>query len=141
MQIKFLKLNKDVKILSYAHPNDAGMDMFSVESKILQPFERYAFATGFALELPEDYVSLIWDKSGLAIKEGIHCLGGVIDAGYRGEYKVILINLSNKTYEINKGDKLAQLLIQPIITANIVEVKKLTKTSRGIGGFGSTGRR
>lgn len=140
MKIKLQKLNPDVKILSYAHPGDAGLDLYSQEDCTLQPGERHEFSLGFALEIPDGFVALVWDKSGLAFKHGIHSLGGVIDAGYRGEYKVTLINLGHEPYLFEKGDKLAQLLIQPKISAQIEVADKLTDSSRGVGAFGSTGK-
>ncbi len=140
MQIKIKKLNPQAIIPHYAHPGDAGLDLFSLETYELQPQERKAFATGIAIELEPGYVSLIKDKSGLAAKYGIHTLAGVIDAGYRGEYKIVLINHGNKSYTINKGDKIAQLLIMPVIQVEVNEVDELTDSSRGVGGFGSTGK-
>jgi dUTP pyrophosphatase len=101
--------------------------------------ERKLISTGLSIELPEGYVSLIWDKSGIA-NDGIKTMGGVIEHTYRGEYKVILINLSDKEYNIKKYQKIAQLLIQPIVTAEVIEVNELSQTTRGEGGFGSTGK-
>lgn len=141
MTIKFLKLNKNAKIPCYAHPGDAGMDLYSTENKTLAPLERYCFPLGFALEIPEDFVAIVKDRSGMAFKNGIHTMAGVIDSNYRGEYKVVLINLSDKPYEIQKEDKIAQLLIMPIITANIKVEKKLNESTRGEGGFGASGRK
>jgi dUTP pyrophosphatase len=141
MIIKFLKLNKEAIIPKYAHPGDAGMDLYSLENKTLKPDERYCFKLGFATEFSKDYCALVWDKGSLPFKAGVHTLAGVVDSTYRGEYIVILINLGEKNYKIEKGDKIAQLLIQPIINAKIKEVKKLSETSRGEGRFGSTGRK
>ncbi len=139
VQIKIKKLQDDAIIPKYSHFGDAGMDLFSVEEDfVLKPMERKLISTGLSIELPEGYVSLIWDKSGLA-NEGIKTMGGVIEYTYRGEYKVILVNLSNKDYEIKKYQKIAQVLIQPITTAEIIEVNELSQTTRGEGGFGSTG--
>ena len=95
-------------------------------------------STGIALEFPEGYVALIWDKSGVAAS-GIKSMGGVIEHTYRGEYKVIMFNTSKDNYSIKKGDKIAQLLIQPIVTAEVEEVSELSETERGSGAFGSTG--
>ncbi|MEK6913801.1 MAG: dUTP diphosphatase [Nanoarchaeota archaeon] len=140
VQVKIKKLNPSAIIPKYSHVGDAGMDLFSIEEDtILKPNERKLFSTGLSIELPEGYVSLIWDKSGVA-SNGIKTMGGVIEHTYRGEYKVILVNLSNKEYEIKKGQKIAQLLIQQITTAEIFEVNELSETSRGDGGFGSTGK-
>lgn len=139
MEIKIQKLSRSTILPKYAHQGDAGLDLFSQENYILNPLERHEFGLGFALELPAGAVSLIWDKSGLAAKNGLHLLGGVIDSGYRGEYKVIMINLGSKPYKIEKGDKIGQLLIQPVMHVNIRQVKKLSNSGRGQGGFGSTG--
>lgn len=141
MTIKFLKLNKDAVLPKYAHTGDAGMDLYSLENKILKPKERYCFNIGLSTEIPNNYVGLIWEKSGLALKEGVTILGGVIDAGYRGEIGVAILNSSSNNIKIEKKQKIAQLLIQPVCTAKIKEVSKLTNTSRGDGGFGSTGKK
>jgi len=138
--IKIKKLREDAIIPKYSHIGDAGMDLFSVEEDfILKPMERKLISTGLSIELPEGYVSLIWDKSGIAL-QGIKSMGGVIEHTYRGEYKVILVNLSEKDYEIKKYQKIAQLLIQPINTAEIEEVSNLSETQRGESGFGTTGK-
>jgi dUTP pyrophosphatase len=140
IQIKIKKLREDAIIPKYSHVGDAGMDLFSIEEDfILKPMERRLISTGLSIELPEGYVSLIWDKSGIA-NDGIKTMGGVIEHTYRGEYKVILINLSDKEYNIKKYQKIAQLLIQPIVTAEVIEVNELSQTTRGEGGFGSTGK-
>jgi len=136
--IKIKKLNLEAIIPSYAHEGDAGMDIFSCEDVIIKPNERHLVSTGISIELPEGYVALVWDKSGVANK-GIKSMGGVIEYTYRGEYKIILYNTSKEPYEIKKAQKIAQLLIQPIITAEIQEVLELSETKRGDGGFGSTG--
>ena len=91
------------------------------------------------MELPEGFVGLVWDKSGLAIKNGIKTMAGVIDSGYRGEIGIVLANLSDQDFKIEKGQKIAQMLIQKVEWAEIEEVKELSKTKRGDGGFGSTG--
>jgi dUTP pyrophosphatase len=139
VKIKIKKLNSDAIIPKYSHAGDAGMDLFSVEDLILKPKHRALVKTGLSIELPKGYVSLIWDKSGIALK-GIKTMGGVIEHTYRGEYKIVLINLSSKNYEIKKGEKIAQMLIQKIETAEVEEVGELSETTRGDGGFGSTGK-
>lgn len=136
--IKIKKLNPDAIIPSYAHEGDAGMDIYSCEDFILLPHERHLFSTGISIELPEGYVALIWDKSGVANK-GIKSMGGVIEYTYRGEYKIILYNTSKEPYEVKKSQKIAQILIQPIMNANVQEVNELSETKRGDGAFGSTG--
>jgi len=138
MKIKIKKLNPEAILPSYAHKGDAGLDLFSCENCILQPGERKLISTGISAELPEGYVALIWDKSGLAAS-GIKTMGGVIEHTYRGEYKVIMLNTTKEDYEIKKAQKIAQLLIQPIVTIEVDEVKKLSETERGDGAFGSTG--
>ena len=140
IQIKIKKIKENAIIPKYAHEGDAGMDLFSIEKDfILKPKHRKVVGTGVSIELPKGYVSLIWDKSGIA-SNGIKTMGGVIEYTYRGEYKIILFNTTKQPYEIKKGDKIAQLLIQPIATAEIQEVQELSKTSRGNNGFGSTGK-
>ncbi|MBI4116294.1 dUTP diphosphatase [Candidatus Pacearchaeota archaeon] len=139
MEIKVKKIRPDAIIPEYAHPDDAGMDLRSMEDYTLKPSERKVFGIGLEFEIPKGYVCLIWDRSGMAGK-GIKTMGGVIDCHYRGEYKVILLNTALENYEVKKGDKIAQLLIQPVETAEIFEVEELSETARGEGGFGSTGR-
>lgn len=141
MQIKFQKLSKEAQLPTYANPGDAGMDLRTTESKTLKPGERFVFPTGLAVAIPEGYVGLVWDRSGLAAKVGFTCLAGVIDAGYRGEIGIVALNTSKKSIKIEKGDRVAQLLIQPIIQAKISEAKTLSQTQRGKGGFGASGKK
>ena len=140
MQIKIKKLKDGVKIPSYAHPGDVGMDVYSLEEKVLRPGERHVFFSGFAMEFPIGYAAIVADKGGVA-KRGLHTMGGVFDAGYRGEYNVQLVNLSGEAVNIEIGDKLAQIIIYPVEIPTIKEVKELTETSRGEGRFGSTGKK
>ena len=138
--IPIQKLNPNAKTPSYAHTGDAGMDLYSCEKVLLQPQDRKLVATGIAMAIPSGYVGLIWDKSGIA-RKGVKTMGGVIDASFRGEIKVIMLNLSKDVYTIEAGDKIAQMLIQEVKQKKIIEVKDLEKTERGEGGFGSTGLR
>ena len=140
MEIKVHKLYDNTCLPKYAHPGDAGMDVFSRENHLLQPGERHTFELGFNAELPNGYVALVWDKSGLAHKQGIHSLAGVIDAGYRGEYVAILFNSGQYPYQIKQGDKIAQILIQAVEQANIVTVDDINTTDRSDGRYGSSGR-
>ena len=140
LKLKIKKLNQDAKLPSYAHKGDAGMDIFSCIDETLLPNERKTISTGISIEIPEGYVALIWDKSGLASKQGIKTMAGVCDANYRGEYKIVLLNTSSENFNIKKGDKIAQILIQPIENAEIEEVKELNETERNDGGFGSSGK-
>ena len=110
-----------------------------VEDITLEPGVPVRIPTGLSIELPEGYVALFWDKSGLATKHALKTLGGVIEHTYRGEYQVGMINLGDKPHTFAKGDKVAQLLIQPIVTAEIVETNELSESERGEDGFGSTG--
>lgn len=138
--IKIKKLDPEAKIPSFAHPGDAGMDLFSLETVIIQPGERVKIRTGIATELPQGYAGLWWDKSGLSNNHGLKILGGVLDAGYRGELLVGLINLSKESYTIEKHHKITQMIIQKIEHPEIVEASELSDSSRGEGGFGSTGK-
>lgn len=140
MAIKIRKINKDAKIPQYAHKGDAGMDLFSAADISIKPMHRTAIPTGIEMEIPKNYVGLVWDKSGLALKDGVKTMAGVVDSSYRGEIKVVVINLSRKILSIKKGMKIAQMLIQPITTAKIKAVKNLSESKRGKKGFGSTGR-
>lgn len=138
--LKFKLLDQKARMPSYAHSDDAGFGIYSIEEKVLKPMEFYAVATGISSEIPNDYFVSIRDRSSMAVK-GLHVMGGVIDAGYRGEWKIIMINLSKEDYEIEVGDKIAQGILQNAKQAEIELVKDLTDTSRGTGGFGSTGRK
>ena len=140
MKIKIKKLNSDAKLPNYAHPGDVGLDLYSLEDYDLKPGERKVFFNGFALEFENGYAAIVKDKGGLPNKVGLHTMGGVFDAGYRGEYNTQLINLGQETYHITKGDKIAQLIIYPVIIADLEEVSELSQTSRGEGRFGSTGK-
>ena len=139
MLIKFQKILGDAIIPHYAHLGDAGMDVFSAEETIIKAGERKSVRTGIKMGLPEGFVGLVWDKSGLALKNGIKTMAGVIDSGYRGEIGIVLANLSDQDYKIEKGQKIAQMLVQKVERAEIEETKNLNETSRGAGGFGSTG--
>ncbi len=133
--VRIKKLHPDVKLPLYSFPGDAGLDVFSREEYELKPGQRHVFKLGFSIELPIGYVSLIWDRSGMAVNRGIHCLAGVVDAGYRGEYAVVLYNTSNEPYTIRTGEGIAQLLIQPVERAELVEVESLSESERGSSAF------
>ena len=137
-------VNKSANPLpSYATAGSAGMDIrANVENPItLQPLERYLIPTGLFIELPEGYEAQIRPRSGLAFKQGITCLNspGTVDSDYRGELKVILINLSNTIQVINNGDRIAQMVIAKTAMAELFLVQQLNDTVRGDGGFGHTG--
>lgn len=140
--IPITKLHENAVIPSYAHLTDAGADLVSVEDVHLQPGQRALIATGIAIALPQGFVGLVHPRSGLAVKNGIALVNapGTIDAGYRGEIKVCLINLDPvQSVELPAGSRIAQLVIQRVEFANFIEVKQLDESDRGAGGFGSTG--
>ena len=139
MEIKIVKIEEDAKIPNYANLSDAGMDLFSIEEVVLKIGERQAIRTGIKTEIPDGYVGLVWDKSGLALNNGIKTMAGVIDSGYRGEIKIVLINLGDEDFEIKKGQKIAQMLVQKVERPEIELVDELNATERGENGFGSTG--
>lgn len=142
MTIKIKKLYPDAVIPKYANENDAGMDFYAHETVIIPPNQRKLISTGIAMAIPPGFVGLIWDKSGIASKYGLKSMAGVIDSGYRGEIMILLHNLSAEPYLIEKGNKIAQMLIQPVEQKKIIEVQELdTNTQRNVGSFGSTGLR
>lgn len=152
MNIKARKLSANAKLPTKTHNNDAGFDLYVVAdgafhintferdkySYVLQPGEVRKFNTGIALELPQNTFMMLKGRSGLAGK-GIDVLGGVCDEQYRGEYMVVLANLSNDRIVINEGDRIAQAVLLPLIPAQIEEVSELKETDRGNSGFGSSG--
>jgi dUTP pyrophosphatase len=140
MNIHVKKLHQEARIPTIAHAGDAGFDLYAVGRIVLQSGERVQVPTGIVLEIPAGYVGLVWDKSGLSHKGGIKTLGGVIDSGYRGEILVGVINLGKEEYVFESGHKVAQLLIQKVETPTFVQVDDLADTTRGEGGFGSTGK-
>ncbi len=139
MELKVRRINKDARLPRYGHPGDAGLDLFSVVEAVLKPGKALAVPTGIQTAIPSGFVGLIWDKSGISLS-GVHRLAGVVDAGYRGEIKVVMINLSGSDFVVSKGMKIAQMLIQPVVGVTVNETDDLDDTERGEGGFGSTGR-
>ena len=142
MVLLIKKLHPDAIIPKYIREGDAAFDLYSMETIIIPPNERRLISTGIMMAIPSGHVGLIWDRSGLAAKNGIKTMGGVIDHTYRGEVKVILHNLSLENFQVEKGLRIAQMLIQPVVTEKIEEVQDLeTNTTRGTSGFGSSGLR
>ena len=141
LKVKIKKLKQNAIVPSYAHHNDAGIDFFSCEKYFLKPGERVLVLTGIAIEFSDGYELQIRPRSGLALKKGIGILNspGTIDAGYRGEIGIILINYSQENFEINPGDKIAQGVFNKFEKAEIEIVEELNETSRGQKGFGSSG--
>ncbi len=139
MIIQVKRIHESAKLPRYSHKGDAGLDLFSSIDCVLEGRSVKPVPTGIQIAIPEGFVGLIWDKSGLSL-QGVHRLAGVIDSGYRGEVKVVMVNLARETFSIKKGMKIAQILIQPITKVKVQEVKTLEETDRGEGGFGSTGK-
>jgi dUTP pyrophosphatase len=140
VQLKIKKIDPEAKLPNYAHSYDAGMDLYALEEVKIKPGEIARIRSGIAMEIPDGYVGLCWDKSGLSMKNGIKVLAGVIDAGFRGEIVMGVINLGKEEYTFEKGHKVMQMLVQPVEIMDIIEVEELSDTSRGEGGFGSTGK-
>lgn len=144
IEIKLFRLphGEGLPLPRYASEDAVGLDVGAAEELILQPGERHAVATGFAIEIPRGYEVQVRPRSGLAMKHGITCLNtpGTIDSDYRGEVKVVLVNLGQDPFEIRRGERIAQLVPAPVLRADFVEASELSDTERGSGGFGSTGR-
>jgi dUTP pyrophosphatase len=142
VEIAITRLDPDVPLPGYAHPGDAGADLVTTSDVRLGPGERALVATGIALALPPGYVGLVHPRSGLAARHGLTVLNspGTIDAGYRGEVKVLLVNLDPRApVHLARGDRVAQLVVQRVEVARFVEVSRLPVSVRGEGGYGSTG--
>ncbi len=143
MDLRVAKLKDNAVIPTRAHPGDAGLDLYSTEEAHLGPGERWSLGTGIALEIPEGHAGLVVPRSGLAREHGIALVNapGLIDAGYRGEVRVLLLNTDPaETVRIEIGARIAQLVLTPVAIAAPVEVTELSDSARGEGGFGSSGR-
>jgi dUTP pyrophosphatase len=142
LRLHVTRLDASLPLPAYAHDGDAGLDLFSAEDCTLQPFQRALVRTGIAVAIPEGYAGFVQPRSGLAIQRGLSLVNtpGLIDSHYRGEIKLIAINLDpSQLLQITKGEKVAQLVIQRVERAEIIEVADLDQTLRGANGFGSTG--
>ena len=141
MKVLFRRIDPAAKLPEYAHPGDAGMDVFSVEDVVLPPGGRALVRTGLVMQLPPDAEAQVRPRSGLALKHGVTVLNapGTIDAGYRGEVGVILANFGDAPFVVEKGMKVAQIVVARVEQAEIEEVLETDETDRGAGGFGSTG--
>ena len=133
------RLEPGATLPTRAHPDDAGLDLYALEDQALSPGEGKVLRTGVAVAVPPGHVGLVCDRSSLA-RRGLKTAGGVIDAGYRGEVGVVVWNISGAPQSVKKGERAAQLLIIPISTPAPLDSAELGDTSRGTGGFGSTGR-
>jgi len=141
VQIKRLPNGEGLDLPAYATPGSAGMDILAAEDVTLAPGARHAVASGFAVAIPDGYEIQVRPRSGLALKHGISVPNtpGTIDSDYRGELKVILINLGQEPFVVARGDRVAQLVLAPVTRALWQELAELDDTARGAGGFGSTG--
>lgn len=141
--LKRLPHGEGLPLPAYATAQSAGMDVVAAESLVLEPGQRHAVATGFAMAIPFGYEVQVRPRSGLALKHGVTVLNspGTIDADYRGEVKVILANLGQEPFAIERGDRIAQLVPQRLVHASFHMTEELESTERGTGGFGSTGQR
>ena len=136
------RLDPTVELPSYAYMGDAGLDLRASESVVINPHERYLISTGLAIAIPEGYAGFVQPRSGLALKLGLSIANtpGLIDAHYRGELKIIAVNLdAHEPIAIERGERIAQLVIQKVPVVELVEVDELDETDRGTGGFGSSG--
>ena len=140
--VNYKIFDEEVIAPSYAHAGDAGLDLRSTANLIIEPGKRCIVPTGIAFEIPDGYAGLIIPRSGLAAKHGISIVNapGLIDSGYRGEIKIILLNTSNdEAFNIQKNDRIAQIMFVPYCTANLNLVEELNESERNLGGFGSSG--
>ena len=144
VEVLLQRLDPELPLPAYARPGDAGLDLRAAEDAELAPAGgRALVATGLAIAIPEGYAGFVQPRSGLARNHGVTCLNtpGLIDSGYRGELKVLLVNTDpDEPFPVRRGQRIAQLVIQPVVTASLVEVDQLPPSERGSGGFGSTGR-
>lgn len=141
VELRIRRLDPAAVVPTYAHAGDAGLDLAAVADVKIAPGERVAVGTGLAVAVPDGYVGLVHPRSGLALRHGLTVANapGTIDAGYRGELKVLLVNLGSEPVAIAPGDRIAQLVLQEVARAEVIEVDDLDDTTRGRGGFGSTG--
>ncbi|MGE5281895.1 MAG: dUTP diphosphatase [Chloroflexota bacterium] len=143
MELPVAKLKPEATLPTRAHPGDAGLDLYACEAAHIGPGERWSVGTGIGVEIPEGHAGLVLPRSGLAKKHGIALVNapGLIDAGYRGEIRVLLLNTDPaEIFRVEPGDRIAQLVVAPIALAEPVEVEALAESARADGGFGSSGR-
>ena len=137
------RLHPDLPLPAYAHPGDAGADLCAAEDVLLPPGGRATVGTGLAVAVPDGHAAFVHPRSGLAARHGITVVNapGTVDAGYRGEVRVVLLNTDrHEPFTVRRGDRIAQLVVQPVTAVRFVDVEELPPTPRGEGGFGSTGR-
>jgi len=141
MRIPLQRLDDELPIPAHAHPGDGGVDLYSRESLRLDAGERAVVPTGIAVAIPDGFAGLVTPRSGLAARNGISVVNGpgLVDSGYRGEIKVVLVNLSSEAFDIDRGDRIAQFVVVPVSVQEFIPVDELPESTRGSGGFGSTG--
>ncbi len=139
MGIRVQRIDKTLELPQFARKGDAAFDLRSAVDIVLPPMHKEIIPTGLKIAVPEGYAGLIWDRSGMAAKHSLTTMAGVLDSGYRGEIKIVMINLGKEAVQITKGMRVAQMLVQPVLNMEIEEVEELEETERGDGGFGSTG--
>ncbi|MGA1077635.1 MAG: dUTP diphosphatase [Nitriliruptoraceae bacterium] len=142
LELEVRQLDPGLPVPSYAHPGDAGLDLHAADATVLRPGERALVPTGLAVAIPAGWAGFVHPRSGLAVDHGVTVLNapGTIDAGYRGEIRVALVNHGDAPVEIAHGQRIAQLVLMRVGRATVRPVERLTDTARGDGGFGSTGR-
>ena len=144
MDVPVQRLDPDLDLPSYAHPGDAGADLVAREDLVLPAGGGRALVpTGIAVAIPDGYAGFVLPRSGLALRHGVTCLNapGLIDSGYRGELRVVLVNTDPvEDYQVHRGDRIAQLVVMPVEQATFLPVEQLSEATRGEGGFGHTGR-
>jgi dUTP pyrophosphatase len=143
VELRVARLHQDARLPARAHPGDAGLDLYAAEPASIAAGERASVGTGIAVAIPEGHAGLVLPRSGLAARHGITLPNapGLIDAGYRGELRVLLLNTDpSGSFEVAPGDRIAQLVVTPVAEAVPVEVEALEETARGLAGFGSSGR-
>lgn len=140
IRVKRLPHGEGLPLPAYGSEHAVGLDVVAAESLTLEPGGRHAVATGIAIAIPHGFEVQVRSRSGTAVRNGVTCLTGTIDSDYRGELKVVLVNLGAEPFEIVRGERIAQLVPAPVLRAGFAEVVDLDETTRGIGGFGSTGR-
>jgi dUTP pyrophosphatase len=143
VELRVTRLRDDARIPNRAHDGDAGLDLYAAETATIDPGDRATVATGIAVEIPAGFAGLVLPRSGLAARHGIALVNapGLIDSGYRGEIRVLLLNTDRRDrFSVSPGDRIAQLVLTPVADAEPVEVTELATSVRGEGGFGSSGR-
>ncbi|MBI2629614.1 dUTP diphosphatase [Candidatus Pacearchaeota archaeon] len=140
MKIKIKRLNKEIELPKHQRKGDAAIDIRASENVIIKSGERKVVKSGIAIELPEGYAGLVWDRGGMAANHGIHTMAGVLDSNYRGELMIVLKNLSEKDFEIKMGDRIAQLLVQKVENVEVEEVENLSESERNEARFMSSGK-